>query len=463
MQTISADEFKQRYGDQGASQFSQPAQQPQGPSFLDRVKSVARGGVDQIKQGASEVNSNNPVKFVEGALRVGAGAVNTAFSPVSAAIEPAVKPAINYAADKISNIPAVQKFANSKAGQVTGRVVDDVNNLNTIAGAVAGGMEVPKAGVAIKNTASNIHLPELPKPNIGEALSTTKGAVRDVLPSMDRLVNHQVTSALELTQGDVRNIAQSTGHEVGQFLAEKNLIGTNKETTVSNIQNFFKQNYETVRSEIKNVKELYKPSQVPRYVEALKAIQDKVTSVPGLQKVGTEVSNLLGKKEGITLDDVQHVKELMDDHFNIYKATGDVGDNIAKEGLANIRRDLKGFIEKEVKKNTGTDIGELNNNVQAAKGIMDAVESRATRGLTKSNFGPSDYGAFISGTLASGGNPFVGMAALFAKKVMASPTVQLKIAKYLDSISDARKAAIQEDLKAGNIPPEFKQFIKKKK
>lgn len=291
------------------------------------------------------------------------------------------------------------------------------------------------------------------------ATNPARMVARDVVPGLDRVVNHQVTRALDLTAGDVKNISQSTGHEVGQFMAEKNLIGANKDVTVKNLETFFKDNFDSVRNEISKVKNVYKKTSVPRYVEALKELKQKTEGVPGLQKTSVEIDNLLNKPQ-LTLNDVQRVKELMDDHFNLYTVTGDVGQGVAKEGMSNIRSDLKTFIENEVKKNTGADIKELNNNVSTSKGILDAVDARSTAGLTRSNLKIGDLGVFGIG-LGTGG-PLMGMAFLFGKKILESPAVQLRIAKYLDGISDSRKAKIRSELESGKVPEELNNLIKKK-
>jgi hypothetical protein len=178
-----------------------------------------------------------------------------------------------------------------------------------------------------------------------------------------------------------------------------------------------------------------------------------------LQKANALIDKLLQKKV-VTLENVQKVKEMMDDHFNLYKVTGDVGEGIAKEGLVNIRKDLKNFIEKQVKKNTGTDIGELNNNVATSRSIVNAITDRSTRGLTRANVNLSDLGWF--GTASIGGGPLTGIAAVFVKRVLENPTVQLRIAKYIKDMSLKQQEKIKASLKAGDIPSELEIFIKKK-
>lgn len=151
MKTVTAEQFKQLYGAQGLAQFSQPTAQPgAGATIGDAFKS----GVDQVKQGASQITNStgNPLDLVEGVGRIGSGAISAAFSPLAPVTKP-IGQAVNAVADKISDIPAVQKFANTPAGQGTARVAENVANYANIAGTVGGAMEAPKVATGIKNTA----------------------------------------------------------------------------------------------------------------------------------------------------------------------------------------------------------------------------------------------------------------------------------------------------------------------
>lgn len=295
------------------------------------------------------------------------------------------------------------------------------------------------------------------------AIKTAKAQARfagdvagSVIGKSDRYVNSAVTKALDLTQGDVKNIALSTSNQPGEWLAKNNLIRGNVDETVSAFKEFGDGAYNKVRQEIGKVTNNYPVSDLPRYKQALEAVAKQVGGVPGLESVSNEALSLLGK-ETATLIDVQRAKELMDDVFNLYKATGDVKEQASKEGLANMRKELKEFIEQEVLKTTGTDISKLNNDVATARSLEDAVKARSTRGLTRSNIGLGDLGAFSAGSFAGG--PIGGVLAVITKKLLQSPPVALKFAKWLDKLSDTRKAKLKAEFEAGNIPPEVEKIL----
>ena len=280
-----------------------------------------------------------------------------------------------------------------------------------------------------------------------------KGVIDDVVPGAERLINHEVTRALNLTQGDARNIHLSTKNEPGRFLADKNLIGKTVEETEKNLGAYFDQNYKQVREEINSVKRPIDPIEIPAYEEALTEILTRVSGKPGLKSVEAEIKGLLDKtKSEIILKDVQRAKELVDSHFELYKVTGDVMSGVEKQGIRNLRNDLKKYIEDTVEKETGADIREMNNNVATSRTLIDTIETRSTRGLTRSHFSLSDITTFFGASMLA--SPAGGVLAVILKKVYDSPSVKLKVSKWLDGMTDASKERVKASLEKGEIPPE---------
>ncbi len=343
--------------------------------------------------------------------------------------------------------------------------VDGVANIARLGGDVSalveGGNYVKNVtDKVIANVKARTKTPPPPGPDGGTPPTLTpktliKNIKSDILPTTDRIVSHEVTKALDLTQGDVKNISLSTGNDVGEFIARENLIGKNVAETSKNLDAFYKKNYDAVRTEIGNVKTIYEAENVPRYTEALTEIKKQIEDVPGLQEANTEIDALL-KKSQVTLNDVQRVKELMDEHFSLYKATGDVKEGIAKSGLTNIRKDLRSFVEDEVKANTSADIRVMNNNVSTARSISDAIETRSTRGLTRSMISTGDIVTYLAGSALT---PIGGVLAVIVKKIYQSPSFKLKFVQWLDGLNDAQRAKAVEQLKEGVVPKEIQSLL----
>lgn len=141
-ETLSYEEYKKRYGTVGLAQAQGKIKDA---SVWDRMKQTAgqevkntfQGGVERMKEGVRKIDpaqGNNPFR---GARDLVGGALQSAFSPIAPAFK-SVSDGLGYAADKISNNPSVQKFANTKVGQQTAEVAQDVSDLTNVAGTLGG-------------------------------------------------------------------------------------------------------------------------------------------------------------------------------------------------------------------------------------------------------------------------------------------------------------------------------------
>src|SRR3990167_3365899 len=112
MKTISAEQFKKQYGEDLAVQLSSNVGEIQ-KGFFERTKEVAGAGVSKMSQAIQESQAGrNPLST---GAKFGAGAIETVFSPLAAAVEPVIKPtigkAVSFAVDQLADIPEVQEFA----------------------------------------------------------------------------------------------------------------------------------------------------------------------------------------------------------------------------------------------------------------------------------------------------------------------------------------------------------------
>lgn len=454
METLTADQFQQKYGVIAASQFGQDKKQE---GLFSEIKNAFAGGVNKAEQGFQQIGNEGGAGLVPGVGKIVGGATEAITSPAAPILNRTVQPAINAIADRVSDSPAVQKFAMSPAGQKTADTAATFANYGEAAGLATGlkggGSLAAKVPEVAGDVASKVGDA---MPDASGATKYVKGAVRDIVPTKQNLIDSSLAKGLDLTNGDLGNITSSTGNEVGRWLSDNNLIGTNKATTQNLIKGFFQQNYDAVRSAIKSVKKVYTPEQIPRMVNMLKRIQGDIGSIPGLEKETKEVSNLVNNTE-YTLSDVQRAKEIFDDRYKLYSRSGELGAGDMKDGLANIRGDIKSFIETEVKRETGQDIGKMNNNVATARELGDMIEARSQRGLTRTHLNNRDITTGLG--LSYFGTPFVGLAYVLIKKVAESPTMRLRLARYLDGLNDAERAKISESLKNGDVPKEIKNIV----
>lgn len=470
MITLTADQFKQKYGGIAASKFeADKNQQDKEASLFDSVKNDITNSAQQNQSIYNQYTTNGDNSLsnaVAGGVSLAANTAGGVGAVAGDAIHkiPLVGPLVKGASDLVKGgfNALTDKLGSTKYFQEAAKGLPEGNNLEkglTIAsggGQIAGGILGADQGVGLAAKSANLAKTGARAavdslPDTGGAGKYINSAIQDVKPTAEGTINHQIAKALDLTAGDLNNIYQSTGNDAGRFLADNNLIGHSKPSTQGLIQNFFDTNYKAVREEIGKVKTVYDPASIPRFIDTLKALGAQTEGTLGLEGSSGEIQKLLQKPE-VTLGDVQRVKELLDEHYKLYKNTGDVREGVVKQGLAKVRGEIQGFIENEVKANTGADIRKLNNNVSTSKGILDAVETRTPRGITRANITSRDV--FMGMGLTYFGSPFVGVAAVAVKKLLESPTVRLRIARWLDKHSDAQRAAISKEFETGNLSPE---------
>lgn len=100
-----------------------------------QVADAFKGGLGQMQQGFTEgARGDFPIKP---ALKIMTGGINAVSAPIAPAFAP-LGAAINAVGDKVGDIPAVQKFSTSKAGEATASITEDVGNASTLLGTMAG-------------------------------------------------------------------------------------------------------------------------------------------------------------------------------------------------------------------------------------------------------------------------------------------------------------------------------------
>lgn len=196
-------EYEKKYGE--APTFSKTS------SVGSDISSAFNAGVDKTKQGFSQqqeaYGSFNVPKMIEGGLKTAAGVVDTAFSPLAPLFKPVGK-AVEVVSDKISDIPAVQRFATSNAGENTARVTEDIANANTIASVFAGGKGASKAGgKIIDKTITTID-------DATDAFSKAKTVVSDNVSTITERIKQPDVSEATKVSLNPKEALKNTGQDI---------------------------------------------------------------------------------------------------------------------------------------------------------------------------------------------------------------------------------------------------------
>lgn len=352
--------------------------------FANDTSQAFQGGLQQGREGVAQISntrSANPYDLISGVGKVGSGFIQSAFSPYAAPLKP-VSNATNYAADKISNNPVVQRFSNSKVGQIVAQGAGDVVNYSNIAGAVGGAMEAPHA-TNIANNGLNTFA-DSAKPGLNAVKNDVISGVNKVgeVPKQIRtgLENKYIKQATTewnkpatVTKPaynkatEIFNRAKTQGNNIGETLVK------NKINLSDHIENGAYSTAETAENlhndAIKLSNEMLRPSlekanfSTPKtpVKEVIKTATDninknkgltpemKVTLIGQLQKTQEALESQF--PEGMSLTDL-HDEKIVRDINSKYSPVGDIATNneaIKNKAIADSsRKTLEAKAPKEV-------------------------------------------------------------------------------------------------------------------
>jgi len=356
-------------------------------------------------------------------------------------------------------------------------VEDPVGVLGDVSAIVSGGgTAVSKVGTAsrfskvadVGRTISRVGDVIEPTTAITRGTGTMAGVIKGSLPgrvvseaspTASRFVEGQVVKALDLTQGDVARITEKTGNDVTDFVTRNDVLKETPEMTAKALNDFSKTQYDLVRSEVAKVTDVYKATDVPRARQALETVKNTVDELPGLEDVSTEVNKLL-EQDTYSLSDIQRIKEILDANTNIYTRSGEARGVATAQGLANVRSELRGFIEDEVSRVTDgqTNIGKLNNDVATSRELANAIELRETRGMTRQQLSVFDGILGFSAYTATG-DPVTALGIVVAKKVAETPSMRIAVAKLVNATPVETLNKWATEIAENNVSPQTRQSI----
>lgn len=356
--------------------------------------------------------------------------------------ESAVEDPIGVLSD-IASIVSGAGFAVKQTGNVSrvSKLADAGQTIQRAGNALEPVTALSKGAGAVSNTISN---------------STLGRSIGEAAPTGSKIAEAQVVKALDLTQGDIARITQKTGNNVTDFMIKNNVFKETPEQIVLALDDLKTQRMAEVRQPIAQVQTVYSKADVPRVADALTTVKESIDGIPGLETTLQEVNALLSKPN-YSLNDVQRAKEILDANSNIFNRMGDARQTATAEGLANIRSELRKFIETEVKNNTGVDIKPLNNDVATAFEIADAVETRATRGLTRQSM--SVFDGILGFSAAAAFDPITAIGVVGLKKLSETPSFRIALARTLSATPAQDVAKWSKEIADNNISPATRQSL----
>lgn len=269
-----------------------------------------------------------------------------------------------------------------------------------------------------------------------------------------------LATELQLNPSDVRRIALGNvaGESPYAWLKKNNIFGS-RDNIIKQLGDISKESKQAVDTSLSSVKTLYSAEQVPRVEQTLKYITSKFGDTIGNEDVLAKTQEMLSKAQAgqLTLTDVNEVKRLIDDTLGVYKRSGAVGDTVAAKGLANVRNEIKTFIEDEAAKNGITNIKELNKRTQVAEEIRRSALKKELGQQGNRILSLTDMITISGFSAASGVDGGFGMLA--AKRILESSAVKSFIARRIAKWTTKSLNDAEEAVKSGTPNTELQRIL----
>lgn len=418
------------------------------PGFFDQIRKRAENSkASLMRMGMGKQNLGSTALQIAGQ---GAGVLNDAIGagisavtpdaisePIMGAIGSAVEavPGLTTAIDKGSQLYGQFKESNPAAAA-------DVEAVGNLAGFMPTGKATQLGSKALAQGAK----------------STALKGVRDNVA--DRLLQ----SSLDLNANQIRNIAKDTvaGEHPMTWLRKRGLIG-DRSQLMPQLEELATTAKKTKTEALQGVPGRHVNKETD---QALDEILKDLTDSNGNPKAGLEEkayrAAFLRSLPEKSLAQIDEAKGMLDDVEDLYTKSNDPAAGIRVQGLRNLRRSSKEFIETQAQKAGAPDIKRLNKDIQVSRQILKALEHTGGE-LPYQKLIPmiknvgSKGASFLVGNAIAG--PLGGFAAVGVEHMVANPKVQAFIARRIATQADDEIEAVMNMLKTGKYNQKAKRII----
>lgn len=339
-------------------------------------------------------------------------------------------------------------------------------------GAVAGATFLGSAAEGVTDfeddTALDIVREGVTDATIGAAIDAgTLGLGRVAKPVFQALrptaAKRLLRSNLALQNNQIRRIRKPNiaGKDPEEWLLDRGIVGT-REEVADQLQELAKTSKQSVDEGLSNITGTFSNKQADEMLDEIIETLSKGDKPLRGQEAVVDVARQLRARPEKTLSELNAVKRLGDRTLNLFKVTGDVKESASKEGIANMRDQLKTFIEREADRAGLPDIKELNKQTQVANDIIKAIDDTGGADLLQRlSTVTRRIGQAGSSTLAGWavGGRLGAVAGLAGEELMSSPKVRAFILRRLASEPDEVFKSVQKSLQRGTMNAKTKAFV----
>lgn len=437
MRTLTPDQFKKLYGQQGLDSFNIAPAQEKAPGLTDRVGTDIANRVQKV---ADIQNRTDTGKLEKSVQIFGQGAGMAANTLEQTAMEiPGVKQVakgfgagVNWlATSDISPIKHLgDVIGSNKTLQTAVQLYDTDQNFKDTVDAVA---NIARLGGDIDSAVNSANFTaNVTNKVIKNLKETTPVLSPDAPPSGPSGIESlaQDTSAgimnrvARLKPTDATRFEQMAGKTHGEYLKETGNFGSPDEVIAKEAQKFTNSMNE-VDNALGKLPGVYKDGSLADALKELwtkaKATSSNNVKAPYLDQVRNWIKQY--NEGGLTMKDINGVKRLFEKEVKLGYNKLINGEKVAQ--ATNIDTALRKFQFKQAEKLGFKNIGELNKQTQISKFLVDKLGDQVIGQNGLNSISLTDW------IMLAGGNP-ESVAGFLTKKFFSSKAVQAKIAQILN-------------------------------
>src|SRR3990167_5816930 len=405
MKILSPEQFANMYGEDALNNFGEPFQEQ--PSDISQA---FQSGVQRMKTGFEQAReAENPLEAIRSGVTLGAGAIETAFSPLAPAVKPIMKPVqkgVDFVAGKISDVPQVQKFAQTKTGQKVATGAEVVGDLATIAGTAAA-FSSPKPKLPIKSTEGLV----------GKVRATTQSQISNAPAKIMQRV-------ARISKGKQAKFKQLSGESVGEYLSKRGIYG-NGDDIATKLYDRFTKSKGAVDAQFEKMSGVFEPAPVRTALKELLARETQASTMGAPSPILGQLKTLMSKsgKGGWTMKEINTIKRLYERNVKVdyLKTQNPVG--VAR--ATNIDSAITKWQRSQASTLGFKNLQAMKKETQLAKRLLDDL------GIEYSGRAGNNAITLTDWIMLSGGDP-TAISAFLVKKTFSSKQVQSALAKYLN-------------------------------
>ncbi len=414
MKTLSAQEFKSKFGESGVVQFGAP--QKEG-GLITNIANQIKGNVKEASESldASAQGKMNPLAA---GANIAKNVSSAVLAPVAQVLKPIFDKTVTPISDAIVGTQPAQRLIDvlSKHPELVGAIADTLETGLNVAG-IEGTISQLRSGVNFAKNTLNNPITESTPPPAGPPSSLQTVANDTSAGIMNRVAR--------LNPSEETAFNKMSGKTPGQYLQETGNFGA-PDSIIKNESAKFIESKNIVDTELAKLPGVYQNGSV---LDALNGLLEKAQSVstdnvksPYL----SQVESLLNKYKsgGLTMEEINAVKRLYERNVKLGYNKLLNADKV--EQATNIDNAMREWQVKQAKELGFNNIDDLNKQTQISKFLVDKLGNKLIGESALNSVSLTDWIMLSGGDVSS-------IAGFLTKKFFGSKAVQAKIADLLNS------------------------------